>query len=94
MIRTTTVPAIQISESITSVTHYPNNGIEFYVGTGKDVNGEFIFDVPQQFQVYRIKEDKSDLTPCNDYSEFIATYGINFYITDLWNYVDKVRSIA
>jgi hypothetical protein len=84
MARTITVPAQEVTESITSIQHYPNEIIRFLVGVGKVVNGTFEFDVPQQFSQFEIKDQY--------YTDFVTAYGLNFAHDDLWNHVDQIRT--
>jgi hypothetical protein len=85
MARTTTIPAALVNESITCITHYPNDRLTFLVGTGKEVDGKFDFDVPQQFLSFEIKEQ--------NYQDFIADFSVLFTEDNLWTFVDRMRLV-
>lgn len=55
MARTRVKPLIQVEEEIQSYTHYLNDCVHVIVGTGVEVNGTFIFDIPQQYHSYEIR---------------------------------------
>ncbi len=86
MARTVTIPATEVTEELNGISHYPGELIHFQVGRGRVINGQFAFDVPQQFEQLRITEGL--------YQDFIAAHPTGFVPDDLWDYVDILRSGA
>ena len=55
MPREATIPLKVVQEEIQSIRHNLGELVEVYVGVGSvNQDGKFVFDVPQNFEVYRI----------------------------------------
>ena len=99
--RTTTIPAQTVSENIQSFEHHIGVCVNVIVGIGQEVDGVFVYTVPQQFSSLQIKDQaevrdsdtnaivKPQLT---DYTDLIAASGQNFAVDDLWPFVDLIRN--
>jgi hypothetical protein len=83
--------------SIQSYDHNVGNFVRVLVGIGKEVDGVFVFDMPQQFQTYIINdvpERKNSMTgevfspAISDYSDLIAMGGIT--LENLWSIIDRI----
>lgn len=81
--RTVTIPSVDVAEEICRIEHSPGSHVRFLVGKGQEIAGKFVFDMPQQFHVFDIRDGL--------YAEFIAAHP-NFTSDDLWAYVDLFRS--
>ena len=95
--RTVTINGQTVYQEIQSYDHNVGNWIRVLVGTGKEVNGKFEFDLPQQYQTYFI-DDKPErirsmtgevISPATtDYSDLMAMGGIT--LENLWSIIDRI----
>jgi hypothetical protein len=100
--RTIVIPTQTIIESIQSFNYQANLFVYVVIGVGKVVDGVFVFDVPQQFSSYYIKDQEAVIDPdtgkviqpaINDFTDLMTQFpDANFGIEDLWVYIDRIRS--
>lgn len=100
--RTVVIPAQTLTEAIQSVEHQIGYFVRVVVGVGSEVDGQFVFNVPQQFDSIVIQNVEEVLDPetgavlrpaVTDYSDLIAQYpNASFSTNDLWPYIDLIRS--
>ena len=100
--RTVTIPEQTITEAIQSIDYQIGSYVQVVVGSGSEVNNNFQFTVPQNFDVIRImdapevlnKETGDVIRPeITDFSDLMEQYpGGSFAADDLWPYIDKVRA--
>lgn len=97
--RTITINGQTVYQEIQSYDHNVGNYVRVLIGTGKQVDGKFEFDVPQQFQTCFIA-DKPErvavmtgqvLDPAiTDYSDLMAMGGIT--LENLWSIIDQINA--
>ena len=102
--RTTTIPQTIVNEEIQSFKHQVGAYVNVIVGFGSEVNGEFIFTVPQQFDnILIVDVEASPLVgreAISDYTDLMSanpSWSPNkpantFRKEDLWHFVDLIRS--
>jgi len=100
--RTVTIPTQTVTESIQTVEHNIGGFVRVVVGVGSNVEGQFVFTVPQQFDtmmIENISEIQNSMTQeivrpaITDYSNLMAQFpNGNFSANDLWPYIDLIRS--
>ena len=100
--RTVTIPSQTVIEAIQTVEHNIGAYVRVVVGVGSEVNGQFVFTVPQQFDtmiIENISEIKNSMTDeivrpaITDYSDLMAQFPDgNFAADDLWPYIDRIRA--
>jgi hypothetical protein len=100
--RTINIPAQTVTESIQSINYYVGVYVDVMIGVGTDVNGEFTFNIPQQFDNVKIVDAPEIVDPVtgqvvvsaiNDFSNLEMQYpNGSFSTNDLWPYIDLIRS--
>ena len=100
--RTVTIPSQTVVEAIQTVEHFINAYVRILVGIGSEVDGQFVFVIPQQYDtviIENISEIVNSITgevvrpAITDYADLIAQYPDgNFSTNDLWPYIDRVRA--
>jgi len=100
--RTITIPSKTVVEAIQTVEHNISAYVRIVIGVGSEIDGQFVFTVPQQFDtviVENISEIRNPETneivrsAITDYSDLIAQYpNASFSTDDLWPYIDLIRS--
>lgn len=100
--RTLTIPSQTVTEAIQTVEHYIGAFVRILVGVGSEVDGQFVFVIPQQYDtviIENITEIANSMTgeiirpAITDYSDLMAQYPDgNFSTNDLWPYIDLIRS--
>jgi hypothetical protein len=100
--RTVTIPAQTVTEAIQSVEHQIGQYVNIVIGVGSEIDGQFVFTVPQQFDSVVIQNVEEVLDPetgavlrpaVTDYADLIAQYpNASFSTNDLWPYIDLIRS--
>jgi len=86
MPRAVAIPASTVIEDISNIHDFPGELIRFQVGKGIEKDGIFEFIVPQNFELFEIKDSL--------YQDFAAKFPSGYSNDDLWDYVDMIRSGA
>jgi hypothetical protein len=99
--RTITIPTQTVSEAIQSYDHFVGFKVNIVVGVGQEVDGQFAYTIPQQFQSYVI-QNQAAVTDAQgnvlraaitDYNDLMNQYPDgNFGTEDLWPYIDRIRN--
>ena len=92
MPRNKVITEVTVEEDIQSYTHNTGGWIDVVVGVGNTVDGEFKFNVPQQFTSFQILDD--------DYAALMEDKPVwsrnkpagHFRLDDLWVAVDARRA--
>lgn len=109
MPRESTIPVRVVQEEISSVEHHIGLYVRVLVGVGSENgNGQFVFDVPQQFDVIEIADAHEVKGPLGviikdaitDYAELMSErpeWAPNkpagtFRNADLWPLIDRIRA--
>jgi hypothetical protein len=100
--RNVVIPAQDVIESIQSYSYQLNAYVYVVIGIGNIVDGEFVFNVPQQFDSVYIIDKAEVIDPetgqvvspaINDFTNLMNQYPNGSFSTDdLWPYIDLVRS--
>ena len=100
--RTVTIPSQTVTEAIQTVEHNIGAYVRVVVGVGSEVDGQFTFTVPQQFDTMIIENITPIVnsmtgevirTAITDYADLLAQFPDgNFSADDLWPYIDRVRA--
>ena len=99
--RTTIVPQQTVIEEIQSYDHVIGSFVRVTIGVGKELDGTFQYNIPQQFDVIMIIDSPEVLNPetgdilrsaLTDYSDLSNQYPNGSWSTkDLWPYIDRIR---
>lgn len=88
-----------VYQEIQSYDHNVGNYVRVLVGTGKEIDGKFEFDMPQQFQTYFIADKPERFAvmtgqileaAVTDYTDLMAMGGIT--LESLWTIIDRIKN--